>query len=92
MVFSLVGVLISLRHAVFYRASDKSLSRKMRNVFLTDGFIYAITLTFGVWAFFGLSQHAAYIMHWVRLPLLAANIYASIRLYKHYQIISDKGE
>jgi hypothetical protein len=81
---SLVGCTISFKHALFYRKADSELSKRVKRVFTTDGLIYLITMCFGLWALFDLSHNTAIIMHWIRIPLLVSNIWASYRLYSHY--------
>jgi len=86
-VVSAVGATLAFAHATFYRRSEKEVARKLVRVFATDGFIFSITLAFGIWAFLGLSFDQAIVLHWIRVPLLAMNIVASWSLYRHYRMV-----
>ena len=86
---SFVGFFLAAKHFHYYKGSKNVLADRIKLVFLTDGAIYAVTLAFGVWAFVG-SYELAIFLHWVRMPILLLNIWASARLYIYYKIISQE--
>lgn len=80
---SVVGAFIALKHAVFFDNSDSVLGDRMRKVFSTDAAIYVVTLIMGLGLFFDLKM----VVHFdviIRPIALFLNVYASIRLYRHY--------
>ncbi len=87
MFMSVLGMVLSTRHYLFYRRARKNiLSKRLRNVFITDAMIYGITLVFGLWALFDWGFSAAITFQIIRIPILLLNIVASYRLfilYKH---------
>lgn len=90
-VVSLLGVSICLVHAAFFRNGADKLSAKLRSVFLTDAAVYFVTLVMGIGLFFDLSA-----VVWadviIRPFILFLNVYASVRLYKHYKLMAKLKE
>lgn len=82
-VISFLGAFIAVKHAAFYNHSESELSKKMRSVFATDALIYIVTLIMGLGLFF--NWHAVIHFDVIVRPLaLLLNVWASIRLYRHY--------
>lgn len=82
---SIIGAYIAIKHSVFFsRDKSNKLALSMRHVFLTDAGIYIVTLIMGLGLFF----HWPVIVHYdimLRPLALILNVYASVRLYEHYQ-------
>jgi len=81
---SLVGMAVAIRHAMYFSNSDSRLARRIKQVFITDGAIYLVTLIMGL----GLFLNMPVIVHYdvlIRPLALVLNVYASWRLYVHYK-------
>ena len=84
LVTSTVGFIVAVTHSNFFGKDHSSIARKFRYLFITDAAIYLVTMLFGVWAFFDLGFTLALILHVVRIPLIIANVTASVLLYQVY--------
>lgn len=84
------GVFVSMRHYLFFHKNNKEMARKLRKVFITDALIYLITLVILSIILFKLPMQIMEYLVWIRIPVFIANIYASHRLYEHYQVASRK--
>lgn len=82
---SLVGLSVALSFLLFFGQSRKPLARRLKLVFLSDALIYFVTALFGFWAYFEWSFSTAIALQWLRIPVLALNIIASVMLYRHYR-------
>lgn len=84
MLISFFGMIIALAHAHFFRNIFDPLASRIRYVFLTDAAVYLVTFVMGL----GLFMNWYWVVKidiFVRVFVLAANVYASVRLYKHYK-------
>lgn len=83
-VVSIAGIIVALHHTHFFNRDDAGLSKRMRDVFLTDAFVYLVTLVMGVALFF----NAAWLVKIdviIRPFVLILNVIATVRLYRHYK-------
>lgn len=81
---SIFGIIIALRHGCFFSRSQDKTSIRIRRVFVTDALIYAVTLAMGI----GLAFELKTVVHYdiiIRPLALALNVYASWRLFRHFQ-------
>jgi len=72
----ILGMTICGYHAWFWRHGRNKFDRAMFYVFISDMCIYGITLAFGIWALMHLEMTFAQVMHWIRHPVMVANITA----------------
>ena len=82
-ILSAVGILVLIKHFMFFGRNKKPLSQGLKWVALTDSFVYFVTFAMGV----GLAFNLKHVIHYdiiLRNFFLALNIYASIRLYYMY--------
>ena len=86
-IISIVGFIVASFHAKFYFHSQKTLSRRLKWVFISDALIYLITGIFGFWAVFQGDISSAMAYQFIRVPILLLNIIAGIRLYITYKEI-----
>ena len=84
---SAVGMLVAWGHAYYWSRSKETTAKRMRDHFLTDGFLFAITALFGLGAFISLSLETRNLFQFVREPILIAQIWASVRLGIHIRAI-----
>jgi len=82
---SVCGIALALTHFFFFGKSKNLLANKVKYVFLTDASIYLVTILFGLWSFLSLDNSTAVVFQYIRIPILILNIWASVRLYKHYK-------
>ena len=87
MVISIVGFTVAAIHAKFYFHSNKTLSKRLKWVFISDALIYLITGIFGYWAVFQGDITSAIAYQLIRVPILLLNIVAGVRLYITYKDI-----
>jgi len=87
MVISIVGFTVAAIHAKFYFHSNKTLSKRLKWVFISDALIYLITGIFGFWAVFQGDLFSAIAYQFIRIPILLLNIIAGVKLYVTYKEI-----
>jgi len=87
MIISIVGFIVAAVHAKFYVHSTKTLSKRLKWVFISDALIYLITGIFGFWAVFQGDLFSAIAYQFIRIPILLLNISAGVRLYLTYKEI-----
>lgn len=80
---SIIGALVALRHYAYFRRTSYPVADKLRQVFLTDMFIYLVTVFFGIGAMIALEQADFWWGYYVRLIAFSLNIWASVRLFIH---------
>lgn len=85
-IVSLFGMIICFFHALFFEGAKDKFSKKLKRVFYTDAAVYLVTFVMGVALFFNMYWlvHADVV---VRPFVLILNVYASLRLYKHYKLV-----
>lgn len=89
---SLLGAVVVAAHALFFHKSDKPIASRIRNVFLTDCLLYAVTFFFGLGAMLDFKSYEFWPFYLVRILIIALNIAAGVRLYQHYKEIRDAQE
>jgi hypothetical protein len=87
---SILGFVVAMTHANFYIKSTRTLSRRLKWVFLSDAFIYLITGVFGFWAVFQGDIVSAISYQLIRIPILLLNIVAGVKLYLTYNLIAKQ--
>lgn len=83
---SIAGISIAFRHVIFLNRGNHPLTNKLSNVFLTDAAVYAVTLIMGVALFFDIKWLVVFDII-IRPFILFLNVYASIQLYNHHQMV-----
>mgnify|MGYP001113273880 CR=1 FL=1 len=84
---SAIGMYITGRHYLFFSKSKDKLGKTVSKLFLSDCLIYFLTLLFGLWAMMDLGFKVALNLQIIRIPLLAFNVLAAMRLYTLTQLI-----
>lgn len=87
LVVTAAGVIIMGAHVWFFRGTASELGQKLRDVFLTDGIIYATTAAFGVMLLLDSPIEDYVPLQPLRIAALALNIWAARRLYLHYRSV-----
>jgi len=88
-IISLAGMAISLQHGLYFRKINKELAIRIRQNFLWDAAVYAVTFVMGVALFLNLTW-LIQIDVIIRPFVLFFAVLASVRLYLHYKDIAKK--
>lgn len=81
---ALLGAFYTYKHYVFFSSSNHPLSLSLRLVFLSDLAGYFLVAVFGLLVFFGAPHSWFNYPDKVRVLIMLSNIWALVRLYKHY--------
>jgi hypothetical protein len=90
LMISILGFVVAITHANFYIKSPRTLSKRLKWVFLSDALIYLITGVFGFWAVFQGDIVSAISYQVIRIPILLLNIVAGVKLYLTYNLIATQ--